>query len=68
MAEPQTSENTTQQKQAVVQPTVQAPVTEQESASVSQVQEARPIFCGQCGTKNNAGAAFCGNCGSKLVR
>ena len=24
------------------------------------------MFCGQCGTKNEKGAAFCENCGAKL--
>lgn len=27
---------------------------------------ARSVFCGQCGTKNEAGTKFCGCCGSKL--
>ena len=28
---------------------------------------AKPIFCGQCGTKNEAGTKFCGSCGAKLL-
>ena len=24
------------------------------------------MFCGECGTKNEKGAAFCENCGAKL--
>ncbi len=27
---------------------------------------AKPVFCGQCGTKNQPGTRFCGNCGAKL--
>jgi len=26
----------------------------------------KPLFCGQCGAKNETGAAFCGACGAKL--
>lgn len=26
----------------------------------------KPVFCGQCGAKNEAGTKFCGSCGSKL--
>ncbi|MBQ9989396.1 MAG: zinc ribbon domain-containing protein [Lachnospiraceae bacterium] len=29
-------------------------------------KEARPVFCGQCGTKNTAGTKFCGTCGTRL--
>ncbi len=24
------------------------------------------VFCGECGTKNEKGAAYCENCGAKL--
>ena len=27
---------------------------------------AKPVFCGQCGTKNEPGTRFCGNCGASL--
>jgi len=27
---------------------------------------AKPIFCGECGTKNAPGTKFCGGCGAKL--
>lgn len=27
---------------------------------------AKPVFCGQCGTKNTAGTKFCGSCGAQL--
>jgi len=27
---------------------------------------AKPVFCGQCGTKNEPGTRFCGNCGAAL--
>jgi len=27
---------------------------------------AKPIFCGECGTRNDAGTKFCSNCGAKL--
>ncbi len=26
----------------------------------------KPVFCGQCGAKNEQGAGFCGECGAKL--
>jgi len=26
----------------------------------------KPVYCGQCGTRNEAGTKFCGGCGSKL--
>lgn len=30
------------------------------------VNEEKPIYCGQCGAKNVGGAGYCGSCGSKL--
>ena len=30
------------------------------------VPAAKPVFCGQCGTKNEPGTRFCGNCGAAL--
>jgi hypothetical protein len=32
----------------------------------AQAQAAKPVFCGQCGAKNNAGVKFCGSCGAPL--
>lgn len=29
-------------------------------------QEAKPIYCGECGAKNEAGTKFCGGCGKRL--
>jgi hypothetical protein len=26
----------------------------------------KPVFCGQCGAKNNRGVKFCGSCGAKM--
>ena len=26
----------------------------------------KPLFCGQCGTRNDSGTKFCGSCGAKL--
>ncbi len=31
-----------------------------------QTAGAKPVFCGQCGAKNEAGTKFCGSCGSKI--
>ena len=36
------------------------------SAPTVQTVGLRSVFCGQCGTKNEAGTKFCGSCGSKL--
>ena len=43
-------------QQPVQQPVYQQPIQPQ----------ARPLFCGKCGSRLNAGAAFCGNCGNKI--
>ena len=40
-------------------PTMAAPVQAEPAA-------AKPVFCGQCGMKNEAGTKFCGSCGTKL--
>ena len=48
-----------QPSQQPVQPAVQQPVTE---------QAAKPVFCAQCGKKNDAQARFCMACGAKLIR
>lgn len=34
--------------------------------SQSDINEEKPVYCGQCGTKNKAGAGYCGSCGAKL--
>ena len=31
-----------------------------------QTAGAKPVFCGQCGAKNEPGTKFCGSCGAKL--
>ena len=31
-----------------------------------QAAGAKPVFCGQCGAKNEPGTKFCGSCGAKL--
>lgn len=36
------------------------------AAPASDAQGGKPIFCGQCGTKNPAGTKFCGGCGAKM--
>ncbi len=38
------------------------PQQTEQQAAVAQ----KPIFCGQCGTKNAAGTKFCGSCGAQL--
>ncbi len=35
-------------------------------AAPSEEVRTKPVFCGQCGAKNEAGTKFCGSCGSKL--
>lgn len=37
-----------------------------QSTAPSPVVEARPIFCGKCGTQNSPDSAFCGKCGANL--
>ncbi|MBE6898730.1 MAG: zinc ribbon domain-containing protein [Ruminococcaceae bacterium] len=36
------------------------------STAGTQYSAEKPLFCGQCGAKNDAGTKFCGSCGSKL--
>ena len=36
------------------------------SGQVAQSTGEKPVFCGQCGTKNEAGTKFCGSCGAGL--
>lgn len=40
--------------------------TAQTQTPVSQQAAAKPIFCGECGAKNEPGTKFCGSCGAKL--
>lgn len=35
-------------------------------AMASSLSGAKPIFCGQCGGKNEPGTRFCGSCGAKM--
>ena len=35
-------------------------------APVAQAPAVRPVFCGECGAKNDPGTKFCGECGAKL--
>ena len=58
-------EGSSQQTQAM------AGMMEVKSQPQPQIQaqpQAKTIFCGECGTKNEANAGFCGNCGAKLVK
>jgi len=48
-----------QQPVQSVQPAAQQPAAE---------QAAKPVFCAQCGKKNDAQARFCMACGAKLIR
>lgn len=43
-----------------------APVRSQNPAPVPAAIPVPGCFCGQCGAKNEPGAAFCGSCGAKL--
>lgn len=36
------------------------------AAPAPDVQNGKPVFCGQCGAKNPAGTKFCGSCGAKM--
>ncbi|MDR3120599.1 MAG: zinc-ribbon domain-containing protein, partial [Clostridiales bacterium] len=31
-----------------------------------QTPEDKPVFCGQCGARNERGIKFCGSCGAKI--
>ena len=39
-----------------------------ESVKVSQIEDPKTLFCGNCGQKHSSedAGAFCGNCGTKL--
>ncbi len=39
-------------------------ITNETAATTS--TPAKPVFCGQCGAKNEPGTRFCGNCGAKM--
>lgn len=43
-----------------------APAHKLNPAPVPAAAPAQGCFCGQCGAKNESGAAFCGSCGAKL--
>ena len=46
-----------------------APVQTQSTPAPAQPTQApanKPVFCGQCGAKNERGTKFCGSCGAKL--
>ena len=47
----------------VVASTVNTNVTQ---ANANQSNSDNSVFCGHCGTKNQAGAGFCGSCGQKI--
>lgn len=49
--------------------TVSAPMAQppaQSTAPQAQAPAEKPVFCGQCGAKNERGTKFCGSCGAKL--
>ena len=54
--------------QTAIPASVGTPASQVRTAPVTPPQPAasNPIFCGQCGTKNEAGAKFCGSCGAPM--
>ena len=54
--------------QTAIPASVGTPASQVRTAPVTPPQPAasKPIFCGQCGTKNEAGAKFCGSCGAPM--
>ncbi len=50
------------QNQYVNQQNMQRPV----NRNAQQQTAEKPVFCGECGTKNAPGTKFCGGCGAKL--
>ena len=46
-------------------PLAEAPVETPAEAPV-QAPATKPVFCGECGAKNEPGTKFCGECGAKL--
>ena len=59
-----------QQPVQPAQPAQQQPVQSVQSAvqQPAAEQAAKPVFCAQCGKKNDAQARFCMACGAKLIR
>ncbi len=48
-------------------PTMQNGQPMQRPVQQQPIQQAeKPVFCGECGTKNTAGTKFCGGCGAQL--
>lgn len=48
------------------QQNMQRPVNQNPQQQKTAQQSVKPIFCGECGTKNAPGTKFCGGCGAKL--
>ena len=44
----------------------QAAYPPQQTAPAAPQSGRRPVFCGQCGAKNNPGTRFCGSCGAPM--
>ena len=44
----------------------QQPIQKTAAVSQSQPITAKPVFCGQCGAKNEIGAKFCSECGQRM--
>ena len=45
-----------------------APTAAQSASVMASPQSgAKPVFCGQCGAKNEPGTRFCGSCGAKMI-
>lgn len=43
-----------------------APTPAAPAAPATEAPAQKPVFCGQCGAKNERGTKFCGSCGAKL--
>ena len=43
-----------------------APTPAAPAAPTTEAPAQKPVFCGQCGAKNERGTKFCGSCGAKL--
>ena len=48
------------------QPAYAAAAAPSAPAAATAEPTAKPVFCGQCGTKNEPGTRFCGNCGAPM--
>ena len=46
--------------------TTAAPAARPVNTAPAQAPANKPVFCGQCGAKNESGTKFCGSCGAKL--